>query len=317
MTQTNLSTRMLKEENLMKAIIQTKPGPPEVLQLREVEKPVPGDNEILVRVHASTVTQGDVMLRKLHPLMYLPMRLFGIKRKKTPGHEFAGRIEAVGKDVTLFRVGEQVLGTTTGLRAGANAEYVCVPEQRDSGVLAVKPPNVPYEDAATLLVGGLTALDILQKGNIQSGQEVLIYGASGSVGTFAVQLARHFGAKVTAVCSTGNIEMVKSLGAEEIIDYTKERFTKGSQKYDLVFDAVGKTSAADCKPILKEKGIFLTVQSTTHETAENLALLVELSAAGKIKSVIDQRYPLAEIAEAHRYVEAGHKRGNVVITTAE
>ncbi len=314
MTQTNPSTTMAKEENLMKAIIQTKPGPPEVLQLREVEKPVPGDDEVLVRVHASTVTPGDVMLRKLHPLMYLPMRLFGVKRKKTPGHEFAGRIEAIGKDVTLFRVGEQVLGTTTGLRVGANAEYVCVPEQRDSGMLAVKPPNVPYEDAAALLVGGMTALDILQKGNIQNGQEVLIYGASGSVGTFAVQLARHFGAKVTAVCSTGNIEMVKSLGAEKIIDYTKESFTKGSQKYDLIFDAVGKSSAADCKPILKEKGIFLTVQTTTHETAKNLALLVELSAAGKIKSVIDQRYSLVEIAEAHRYVEAGHKRGNVVIT---
>lgn len=193
----------------MKAIVCTKQGPPEVLQLQEVEKPSPKEHEILVKVHAATVTQGDVMLRKLHPLMYLPMSLFGVKRKKIPGHEFAGEIESVGADVKRFKIGDQVFGTTTGLSVGANAEYICVPEISATGVLAIKPINVAYEEAAALLVGGMTALYILQKGNIQGGQKVLIYGASGSVGTYAVQLAKHhFGADVTGVCSTANIELV-------------------------------------------------------------------------------------------------------------
>jgi NADPH:quinone reductase-like Zn-dependent oxidoreductase len=301
----------------MKAIVSTKHGPPEVLQLKEVEKPSPKENEVLVKVHAATVTQGDVMLRKLHPLMYLPMSLFGVKRKKILGHEFAGEIESVGADVKRFKIGDQVFGTTTGLSVGANAEYICVPEKSATGVLAIKPVNVAYEEAAALPVGGMTALYILQKGNIQGGQKVLIYGASGSVGTYAVQLAKHhFGADVTGVCSTANVELVKSLGADRIIDYFKEDVTKDGQTYDVVFDAVGKISSSQAKNLLKENGAFLTVQSTTREEIENLVAIKELVEAGKLKAVIDKRYPLEEVAEAHRYVESGRKKGNVVIAVA-
>lgn len=301
----------------MKAIVCAKPGPPDVLQLKEIEKPAPKDNEVLIKVHAATVTQGDVMLRKLHPLMYLPMRLFGVRRKKIPGHEFAGEIESVGADVKRFRVGDQVFGTTTGLSVGANAEYVCLPEEWAAGVLAIKPDNISYEEAATLPVGGMTALYILQKGNIRSGRKVLIYGASGSVGTYAVQLARHhFGAEVTGVCSTANVDLVKSLGADQVIDYTRENVTQEGQIYDFVFDAVGKFSSAQRKSSLKENGAFLTIQSTTKEEIENLVFLKELVEAGKLKAVIDRRYPLEQVAEAHRYVETGRKKGNVVITVA-
>jgi len=299
----------------MKAIVCVKYGPPEVLQLQEIEKPVPKDNEVLIKVHAATVTQGDVMLRKLHPLMYIPMRLFGVRRKRIPGHEFAGVIESVGANVRRFKAGDQVFGTTTGLSVGANAEYVCLPEESESGVLALKPDNASYEEAATLPVGGMTALYILRKGKIQSGQKILIYGASGSVGTYAVQLAKHhFGIEVTGVCSTSNIDLVKSLGADQVIDYTKEDVTKKGQIYDVVFDAVGKVSSSQVKNLLKEKGFFLTVQSTTKEEIENLVTLKELVETGKIKAVIDKRYPLEETAEAHRYVETGRKKGNVVIT---
>lgn len=301
----------------MKAIVCAKPGPPDVLQLKEIEKPAPKDNEVLIKVHAATVTQGDVMLRKLHPLMYLPMRLFGVRRKKIPGHEFAGEIESVGADVKRFRVGDQVFGTTTGLSVGANAEYVCLPEEWAAGVLAIKPVNISYEEAAALPVGGMTALYILQKGNIRSGRKVLIYGASGSVGTYAVQLARHhFGAEVTGVCSTANVDLVKSLGADQVIDYTRENVTQEGQIYDFVFDAVGKFSSAQRKSSLKENGAFLTIQSTTKEEIENLVSLKELVEAGKLKAVIDRRYPLEQVAEAHRYVETGRKKGNVVITVA-
>jgi NADPH:quinone reductase-like Zn-dependent oxidoreductase len=302
----------------MKAIVLTKAGPPEVLQLKEVEKPTPREKEVLVRVHAGTVTRGDVMLRKLHPLLYLPMRLFGVRRKKIPGHEFAGEIESVGEAVTRFRKGDQVFGTTTGLRVGANAEYVCLPEEWGTGVMAIKPEIISYEEAAALPVGGMTALYILRKGNIQRGQEVLIYGASGSVGTYAVQLARHhFGAKVTGVCSTANVELVKSLGADKVIDYTKEDFTKKGQIYDVVFDAVGKISSSQGKDLLKENGSYLSIQTATNEKIENLITLKELIEAGKIIAVIDRRYPLEQVAEAHRYVETGRKKGNVVITVAQ
>ena len=255
----------------MKAIVCTKQGPPEVLQLRDVEKPVPNVNEVLVKVHVSTVTRGDVILRKLHPLLLLPMRLFGVKRKKTPGHEFSGEVEAVGKDVKQFKIGDQVFGTTTGLSAGANAEYICLPEEWEAGVLAIKPANLAYEESAALPVGGMTALFILQKGTIQRGQKVLVYGASGSVGTFAVQLAKHhFSAEVTGVCSTANVELVKSLGADEVIDYTQEDFIRNGQTYGVIFDAVGKLSFANVEKLLTDKNHFLSVQSSTNERNENL-----------------------------------------------
>jgi NADPH:quinone reductase-like Zn-dependent oxidoreductase len=304
-----------KKELQMKAIVCKKHGHPEVLQLKEVPIPTPGEKEILIRVHAATVTQGDLMLRKLHPLMYLPMRLFGVKRKRIPGHEFAGEIEAVGADVKRFKVGDQVFGTTTGLSVGANAEYVCLPEEWDGGVVAIKPDNVSCEEAAALPVGGMTALYILRKGNVQNGQKVLVYGASGSVGTYAVQLAKHhFGAEVSGLCSTANVELVKSLGAEQVIDYTKEDVTQNGRIYDVVFDAVGKVSSAQRQNLLKENGAFLTVQSTTSEEIENLVTIKELAEADKIRVVIDRRFPLEQVAEAHRYVETGRKRGNVVIT---
>lgn len=297
----------------MKAIVCTKSGPASVLQFRDEQKPVPRENEVLVRVHAATVVIGDVILRKLHPLFFLPLQLFGMKRKRIPGHEFAGEIEAVGKAVKRFEIGDRIFGTTTGLSVGANAEYVCLPETWQAGVLATMPTNMTYEEAAAVPVGGMTALYILRKGNIQRGQKVLIYGASGSVGTFAVQIAKHYGAEVTGVCSSANVELVKSLGADQVIDYAKEDFTKSGQIYDVIFDAVRKISFSRSKGALKEKGVYLSVRSSTSETVENLLFLKELIEAGKIRSVIDRCYPLEQTAEAHRYVEAGHKKGNVVI----
>jgi NADPH:quinone reductase-like Zn-dependent oxidoreductase len=300
----------------MKAIVLTKYGSPDGLQLQEVEKPVPRDNEVLIRVYAATVITGDVILRRLHPLVYIVFQLFGIRRKRIPGHEFAGEIEAVGSQVTRFTKGDQVFGTTTGLSVGANAEYVCLPEAWSKGVLAVKPANMTYEEAAAVPVGGMTALYLLKTVNIQSGQKVLIYGASGSVGTFAVQLAKYFGAEVTGVCSTANLELVKSMGADTVIDYTKEDFTQNGQAYDVIFDAVGKRSASSSKSSLKEGGFYLSVRSSTNEKIENLIFLKELAEVGKIHAIIDRRYPLEQTAEAHRYVETGRKKGNVVITVA-
>ena len=301
----------------MKAIVSTKHGHPEVLQLKEVPKPISGEKEILIRVHAATVTQGDVMLRKLHPMMYLPMRLFGVRRKKIPGHEFAGEIESVGRDVKRFKTGDQVFGTTTGLSVGANAEYVCLPEEWATGVLTIKPANVTYEEAAALPVGGMTALYILRKGNIQNGQKVLVYGASGSVGTFAVQLAKHhFGADVTGVCSTANVELGEIPGSRSGHRLHQRGCHQNGQTYDVVFDAVGKFSSTQSKGLLKENGVFLTVQTTTKEENENLVTLKELVEAGKLKAVIDKRYPLEQVADAHRYVETGRKKGNIVITVA-
>ena len=300
----------------MKAIVITKSGSPDGLQLREVEKPTPKDNEVLIRVHAATVTAGDVVLRRLHPLVFLLLQLFGIKRKAIPGHEFAGQIEAVGKAVTRFKAGDAVFGTTTGLSVGANAEYVCLPEEWSAGVLAIKPANMSYAEAAAIPVGAMTALYLLRQGNIQSGQAVLVYGASGSVGTFAVQLAKYFGAVVTGVCSTANLSMVKSLGADQVIDYTQEDFAKTGQRYDVIFDAVGKDSPSDSKSALKQNGHYLSVKSSTKEETETLIFLKGLVEAGKIIPVIDRRYPLEQTAEAHRYVETGRKAGNVVITVA-
>jgi NADPH:quinone reductase-like Zn-dependent oxidoreductase len=302
---------------LMNAIVTTRYGPPESLQLKEIEKPVPADNEVLVKVHAATVTAGDVMLRSATFPLSLVMGIMGYRRKKTPGHEFAGEVEAVGSGVTRFKEGDQVFGTTSGLSVGANAEYVCLPEEWKSGVLALKPANVTYEEAAALPVGGMTALYLLKKANIQSGQKVLIVGASGSVGSYAVQLAKHFGADVTGICSAANVDMVASLGADSVIDYTTEDFTQNGQAYDIIFDAVGKTSPSQCKTSLAEGGVFVSVRTITKGSAENLLLLKELAEAGAIKPFIDRRYPLGQVAEAHRYVETGRKRGNVVITVAQ
>jgi NADPH:quinone reductase-like Zn-dependent oxidoreductase len=292
----------------LRAVLFTRSGSAARLELAEVPKPAPEANEILVKVHTATVTRGDVVLRKLPVLLW---RLFGFRRKTMLGHEFAGEIEAVGTDVTLFKEGERVFGTTTGLTTGSYAEYICVPEE---GVLATMPANITYEEAAPVPIGGLTALHFLRKGDVGSGKRVLVYGASGSVGTFAVQLATHFGAHVTGVCSTSNVELVKSLGADEVIDYTKQDFTEAGATYDIIFDAVGKGSPRRSKRVLAEDGAYVSVRSSTQEKTEDLLVLRDLMQTGEVKAVIDRRYSLEQIPEAHRYVEKGHKRGNVVIT---
>lgn len=299
----------------MKAIICTKSGSPEVLNLVELDRPIPKQNEILVKVKASSVTRGDVNLRKIPRFILLPLGfLFGFKPMKITGVEFAGIVEAVGSDVKQFNKGDHVYGTTTGLEYGGNAEYVCVPEKSKKGVLVKMPGNISFIDAAVIPVGGMTALHILRKANIQNGQKILIYGASGSVGTYAVQLAKYFGAYVTAVCSTNNIEMVKSIGTDNVIDYYKVNFRSSTTIYDVIFDAVGKITKSSSKCVLNKNGSFLSVRYPTKEKVEYMIFLNELIESGKLKSVIDRTYTLEKVAEAHRYVEQGHKKGNVVIT---
>ncbi len=325
----------------MKAVIWTRYGPPDVLELRQVDKPTPKDDEVLIKIHATTVTAGDCEMRSLKFPVYLslPMRIWlGFTRPRgttIPGTEFSGEIESVGKDVKLFRVGDQVFGSA-GLSLGTNAEYICLPERREQGSLAIKPANMTFEEAATVPFGASDALHFLRKGDIQRGQRILINGAGGSIGTFAVQLARHFGAEVTAVDSTGKLEMLRSIGADHVIDYTQDDFIQNGETYDVIFDVVGKASLLRSRRSIKQDGTYLlanprpsqmigglwtgmtsrrkVVMQPASGTSEDLSLLRELIEAGKIRTVIDRSYPLDQIVEAHRYVETGQKKGNLVIT---
>ena len=303
----------------MKAVVYKNYGPPEVLQIQDVEKPVPKENEVLVKIHTTTVTIGDVIVRiGKHPdskFFSIMLRLvFGLTkpRRTVLGMEIAGEIEEIGKGVTKFLKGDQVFGSTFSLKFGGYAEYKCFPED---GLITKIPSKLTYAEAATIPGGGMTALICLRKANIQKGQEILINGASGAVGTNAVQLAKYFGANVTGVCSSANLELVKSLGANSVIDYSKEDFTQNSKTYDIIFDAVAKIPATKLKKLLKKNGIYLNVlkHSGNKEKVEDLNFITNLFAEGKIKSVIDREYSFEQIIEAHRYVEQGHKKGNVVI----
>ena len=321
----------------MKAIVCTKYGAPDVLQLQELEKPVPKDNEVLIKVYAATATASGLNGRKGEPIFARLLMGLTKPKKNILGAELAGEIEAIGREVKLFNEGDQVFGIDYRGQ-GAYAEYICRPED---GALVLKPTNMTYEESVAVIEGVLTALTFLRgKANIQSGQKVLIYGASGSVGTASIQVAKYFGTEVTGVSSTANLELVKSLGADMVIDYTNEDFTKNGRTYNIIFDTVGKTSFSQCKGLLTQKGVYLNAGNPAtfipmlwtskfsnkkaiitasglrpaSEMTKDLIFLKELVEAGKIQSVIDRRYPLAQTAEAHEYVERGHKKGNVVIT---
>ena len=305
----------------MKAVVCSKYGAPEVLQLKEMAKPTPKKNEVLIKVYATTVTSGDCRIRSFNLPAHFSiltrgaMRLaLGLTKPRKPilGLWLAGEVDTVGKDVTRFQKGDQVIANT-GMRFGAYAEYACLPED---GLMALKPVNASYEETAAVPFGGCVALYFLKKAQIRSGQNVLIYGASGAVGTSAVQLAKHFGAEVTGVCSTTNLELVRSLGAGTVIDYTKEDFTTRRERYDIVFNAVGKAMESDSRKVLAPGGTYVSVFEQEHAKTrtEDLIFLTELVEAGKIRPVIDRCYPLEQMVEAHRYVDGGHKKGNVVIT---
>ncbi|KIQ82424.1 NAD(P)-dependent alcohol dehydrogenase [Bacillus thuringiensis] len=300
----------------MKAIICTKYGPPNVLQLQNVEKPKPKKNEVLVKIHATSVTTGDCRIRGFNsPLLFwIPMRIIlGFRKPRKPilGVELSGEIEDIGTDVTQFKKGDPVFALTE-LNLGGYAEYTCVHE---SGLIALKPTNVTYEEAAVIPFGGTSALHFLRKGQIKKGQQVLIYGASGSVGTAAVQLAKYFGATVTAICSSSNFDLVTALGADNVIDYMKEDFTKRGDHYDIIFDAVGKYQKSLCTDALMPNGKYVSVNGMMAKVSkEDMNLLKQLAETEKLKPVIDRTYRLEEVAEAHTYVEMGHKKGNVSIT---
>jgi NADPH:quinone reductase-like Zn-dependent oxidoreductase len=328
------------KDTKMKAILHTKYGPADELQLKEVKKPIPKPNEVLIKIHATTVTSSDCNVRNFTfvPTMFkLPAGLFmfGVFKPRINilGFDLAGEIEEVGSDVTKFNIGDHVFGTP-GTTFGAHAQYTCMP---DEGVLTIKPENVSWEQAASVFLAGHTALYFLRDlGNIQAGQKVLINGASGGIGTFAVQLAKYYGAEVTGVCSTTNLEMVKSLGSDYVIDYTQEDFTKNGIVYDYIFDVVGAISFSSCKNSLKPDGVYLVCLmkfpdlvsmiwasirggrkikgGPAPERIEDLIFLKELLENGKLKSIIDRYYPLEQTVEAFKYVEKGHKKGNVVIT---
>jgi NADPH:quinone reductase-like Zn-dependent oxidoreductase len=322
----------------MRAAVYRRYGPPEVVRIEDVPKPVPKDDEVLIRVHATTVAAADWRLRRTAPVFIRLMNgLWRPTKTLILGMEFSGTIESVGKAVARFRAGDEVFGSS-GFHFGAHAEYLCLPE---SGMLAAKPANMPPDEAAAVMFGGISALHFLKEARIQAGQRVLIYGASGSVGVFAVQLAKHFGANVTAVCSTANLELVKSLGADAVVDYTKEDFSKAGRVYDIVFDAVGYSGfrrslrslkhgcpyvrCGAAKGMLPMLGAMLrgawiswtgaakVVGGVARFAPEYQALLKELIETGKLRTVIDKRYPLDRIAEAHRHAEAGHKKGHVLI----
>lgn len=306
----------------MKAVVYEKYGPPEVLQLKEVEKPIPKDDEVLIKNYATTVHVGDTRMRgfRVPKKHWIPMRLFlGITKPKRTilGMEVSGVIESIGKDVKEFKKGDEVFALT-GFGGGGYAEYSSVVAENGDekkGMVVLKPSNITLGEAAAVPAGALTALLHMQKVNIQKGRKILIYGASGSVGTYAVQIAKYYGGEVTGVCSTSNLELVKSIGADKVIDYTKEDFTKSGEVYDVVFDAVYKISRSKCKNILKKNGIFDSSHSKIPQPkTKDLIFLKELIEKNKLKPVIDRKYPMEQIVEAHRYVDKGHKRGNVVIT---
>lgn len=313
----------------MKAAVYHEYGPPDVVRIEDVEKPVPKDDEVLVRIHATTICAPDWRFRKADPVFIRLMNgLSRPKRINVLGMEFAGIVEPAGRNAARFHAGDQVFGSM-GLRFGAHAEYACLPADKR---LELMPKSMTYEEAAPIAFGGISALHFLRKAEVRPGQNVLIYGASGSVGTAAVQLAKHFGAHVTGVCSTANLDLVKSLGADEVIDYTKEDFSRAGRVYDIVFDAVGKSGFRRAMRSLKRGGVLASaglvmfggmrasiagaarvVSGVARFADGDLAFLKGLVEAGELRTVIDRRYPLGEIAEAHRYVEAGHKKGNVVI----